>query len=235
MKKTRGFSDKEIKELAKMTETAKEENRGLDGVFKEFAATHGRAKGSVRNYYYKLIANIKSGGAENKYFSDIPTVNRPRAFDDREEKLLICAINDGAKQNKSVRRTLNELSGGDGKLMLRYQNKYRNMLSRKPEVFNSFQGKNDKLTIDETENYYKKVPDFTLNRLKTEINQLVKNIAIKTKEENDFLKKENLRLKDENSALRSILRSSALISETNRLNYAAFDANHAQGGTNVTQ
>ena len=119
--------------------------------------------------------------------------------------------------------------------MLRYQNKYRNMLSRKPEVFNSSQGKNDKLTTDETENYYKKVPDFTLNRLKMEINQLVKNIAIKTKEENDFLKKENLRLKDENSALRSILRSSALISEANRLNYAAFDANQAQGSTNVTQ
>ena len=222
MKTNRGFSEKETRELAKMAENAKLQNKGLNEVFTEFARTHGRAKGSVRNFYYKLVADIKRGKTDNKYFSSMPEINRAKAFDKQEEKLLIEAVNEGVKNNKSVRRTLNELSGGDGKLMLRFQNKYRNLMSKKPELFAS-ENHNGSLNADLKEkNYFEKVPDFTLNRLKNEINNLVKNIAAKAKQENESLKKENLRLKDENSALRSVLRSATLLSEVNKPSFRIF-------------
>lgn len=222
MKTNRGFSENEIEELAKTAETAKLQNKGLDGVFAEFAAKHGRAKGSVRNFYYKLVADIKLGKTENKYFSSMPEINKAKAFDKQEERLLIEAVNEGVKNNKSVRRTLNELSGGDGKLMLRFQNKYRNMLCKTPEVFISAKQKDGAPRDLNEKNYFEKVPDFTLNRLKNEINMLVKNIAAKAKTENEALRKENSRLKDENSALRSVLRSSTLLSEVNNSTFRIF-------------
>ncbi len=207
MQKYKGYTNDEITELASRVESAKQNNQKLSVVFEGFARDSGRAKGSVRNFYYELVRAInQSEVACDKYFTKTPFVNKIQTFSDSETRMLIKKILLGKKQNKSVRRTISELTGGDDRLSLRYQNKYRNVLKSSPELIEEIA---EEIGLEDALYYkhpYKKVPDISLKQLKISIDELVKGIADGAKRENENLKKTNDELKKENAVLRGMLK-----------------------------
>ena len=203
----RGFSEEEITALAAAVEKAKRENGNLTDVFDKFGKERGRAKGSVRNFYYEFVRMCNADPIlAQRFFSAPPKVNRVESFGDEETKSLVKEILTGKMQNKSVRRTIIELSGGDEKLMLRYQNKYRNVLKNTPalvtetaeEMGANAGGKRGTISI--------KVPDISLKRLKAGINALVENVARSVREENDSLRRRTEVLEQENAMLKAVLK-----------------------------
>ena len=203
----RGFSKEEITDLAEAGEKAKRENGNLTDVFEEFGKKHGRAKGSVRNFYYEFVRMCNADPIlAQRFFSAPPKVSRAESFDDEQTKSLVKEILTGRMQNKSVRRTIIELSGGDEKLMLRYQNKYRNILKNTPalvaetaeEMGAKIEEKSGAVSI--------KVPDISLKRLKAGINALVESVAKSVREENRLLKRRAEILEQENAMLKAILK-----------------------------
>ncbi len=207
MKTLMGFTDDEVAELASAAEQAKINNEKLTVVFEDFAKKHGRAKGSVRNFYYEFIRMCSQDEElKNKYFKNLPAVSRPKAFDKDEEKFLIDKILNGKRQNKSVRRVISELSGGDEKLSLRYQNKYRNILKNDPELIDKTATEMGVALPAGPSGADVKVPDIIMKQLKTSINKLVDNISRSVRDENVELKRKADLLEQENRALTEILK-----------------------------
>lgn len=129
----KGLRSEQTEKLLAYAEKAISENTSLTAVFEKFAAETGRAKGGVRNLYYGLI---KSAEKDETLIKKYPALSRLKAhkgkeFTQSEEEELFRLITLGVKKGKSARRTIRELSGGDEKIALRYQNKYRNMLKKK--------------------------------------------------------------------------------------------------------
>ena len=108
----------------------------------------------------------------------------------------------------SVRKAIFRLSGGDDKLMLRLQNKYRNTLKKNPERIAALSRelfgdadialcKRGKKQGDSPQKIrQKEVGQALQKRLEKEINDLYDRLA-------RGLKEENLRLIEENTALRA--------------------------------
>lgn len=127
------LSDEQINELLNSAVSATEENTGLTAVFSRFAEKYGRAKGGVRNLYYSLVKQAASDAALREKFPSLKRLkaNRGKAFTKSEQEELFEKIRNGVKKGKSARMTIKELSGGDEKTALRFQNKYRNMLKER--------------------------------------------------------------------------------------------------------
>ena len=124
-------------ELFELCDNAKSEGNSLAVAFKQMAAKTGRSVNSVRNYYY----------GQAKTFELVPevaerlgirtaTVERERfvAFTPDEVRALIEYVLRAGGMGKSVRRAIFELSDGDAKTALRYQNKYRSVLKSHREL-----------------------------------------------------------------------------------------------------
>ena len=207
MQVIKGFAEEEVLELCSMVNEAKERGEKLSTVFSEFAKKRGRAKGSVRNFYYDFLKLCKTNPVLcEKYFTTLPKVNKIKSFDEAETEFLIRKIIIGKKNNVSVRRTIIEMSGGDEKLMLRYQNKYRNVLKNQREIIyrilNELGLSEEKLI----QSSVRRIPEPTLERLKTSINALVENIAKTSNQEKDELKRRNEALERENLFLKNMLK-----------------------------
>ncbi|MBR2969331.1 MAG: hypothetical protein IKC36_05760 [Clostridia bacterium] len=208
MNTIKGFTKEEVRVLAERAQAAKENNQKLSAVFEGFAKDYGRAKGSVRNFYYDFIKMCARDEAlSSAFFKTPPSANKIRSFDEGETRFLVRKILIGKKLNKSVRRTIIELSGGDEKLMLRYQNKYRNVVKNQRGLIREIA---DELGMEEdalVSGRNQKVPDITLKQLKTSINSLVEGIARAAREEKQALSERNRILEAENAVLREVLRN----------------------------
>ncbi len=152
----------------------------------------GRAKGSVRNYYYALLrctgdSRVRSllQGTELKAGKIIP-------FSEVETDKILKEILIQKSKGISVRRAVLNLSKGDDKLMLRYQNKYRNVAAKQPERIERLM----------RECGLKSGADEARARIEEEINGLYDRLAASLKEENKRLTTLLKRLTDENSLLR---------------------------------
>ena len=124
------LSNEQINELLTSADSAVKESRSLSAVFERFAEKNDRAKGGVRNLYYKLVKESKT---DKELLEAFPTLKglkaeRSRVFSEEEENEVFERIREGVSGGKSARKVIKELSNGDEKLALRYQNKYRNML-----------------------------------------------------------------------------------------------------------
>lgn len=220
MEKIYGYKEKDIISLAKFLKTRKCET--LSATFESFGKSYGKAKGTVRNLYYALakLSAIDSDFCE-KYLGGTPiSVNVVTEFGKSEEKNLLKTVLCGIKDGKSVRKCIAEMSDGDAKKSLRYQNKYRNILKNNPDLvaetvkeIKDETGETVKLKNEEPK-IKDVLPEFRFERLKKEINGLVERISFKTKRENEFLKDRIKKLENENIRLSAMLyggkRTSAL-------------------------
>lgn len=203
----KGFTHEEIKRLVFLADKNKKEGKSLSSVFGRFAAESGRAKGSVRNFYYGLLSAAEKGDERClDYLKD--TNLKSEKFDKftrKSEEEMLENIFTAVGQGKSVRRAIIELSGGDEKMILRYQNKYRNLILKNRALVERVVEKVRKKGINLVSPYQKTLNDVMLiNRLKNEINSLVGRISEDLRKENCALKKRLAMLENENATLLSL-------------------------------
>ena len=121
-----GWKPEETEMLWQEIRQAAESGAPLRGVFERMGQTLGRKPNSVRNYYYMQLRD--QAGKEYRRAAPFET------FSDEDIHQLLRRVLMARGQGKSVRACVMELSGGDRTLMLRYQNKYRSLLRKKPEM-----------------------------------------------------------------------------------------------------
>lgn len=121
----------QTKALFARCDRARKRGDSLSAAFAETAKLTGRSVNSVRNYYYsqaktfELVPDIaKTLGISAAYVRRDGFV----PFSKDEIDKLIENVLVAKAQGKSVRAAINELAGGDGKVALRLQNKYRSVL-----------------------------------------------------------------------------------------------------------
>lgn len=210
MEKIYGFKEKDVKELISYLE--EREGESLSKVFAAFGERYGKSKGTVRNMYYALAKKSREDeDFAEKYLGGKPlAVQKIAEFDKDEERKLVKNIIDGKRKGKSVRAVINELAGGDQKLALRYQNKYRNVIKSKQsltaeivtEIHRENGGVYDPVGLRET-----RVPvsELQFKRLQKEINGLVDKLTGKLKKENMYLKSRLNEVEIENIRLKNVL------------------------------
>ena len=129
-------TQKRIKALASFIARGKKDGKNLTELFTEYAKKTGKAKGSIRNLYYETVAKTQENPTlKNRLFGDEEfTVQKKQTFSKEEEKGLLIRLFTLKRKGVSVRSALAELSKNNPALALRYQNKYRNLLTKNPEL-----------------------------------------------------------------------------------------------------
>ena len=197
-----GLNDLQMKKLAEKAATAKQNGSPLSGVFAEFAAETGRAKGSIRNAYYAAVKRAQTDEkfARAAFGSAKPSVAKIIGFNDAEARVMLKKVLNSATDGKSVRRSIAEISP-DPKTALRYQNKYRNMICNESETVKEIMAE-IKRERGECFNPYGRESDEMMARLKREINGLYDRLSENLRRENEKLKVQIAVLKNENARLK---------------------------------
>ncbi len=211
MNKINGYTEEEAKTLVEYIKEGRQKGKTLTWLFESYGVKHGRAKGSVRNYYYALMKNSKGDERIVKLLDGTElSVEKIREFTEEETDEALRSILAEKSKGVSVRRAICNLSAGDDKLMLRLQNKYRNTLKKEPERIAAIArelGLDEEFSLGRNANKRrgeKPTPDrdFLRRRLENEINALYDRLAQGLKAENarlrdeiELLKSENVRLK----------------------------------------
>ena len=120
-----GWSAEETEKLWEEIRQAADSGIPLRGVFERMGKELGRKPNSIRNYYYMQLR--ERGGESFKRAAPFKT------FTQEEIDSLLRAVLIARGRGQSVRACVGELAGGDHSLMLRYQNKYRAILRKRPE------------------------------------------------------------------------------------------------------
>ncbi len=212
MNKINGYTEEEAQELITYVEEGKKRGKTLTSLFASYGQEHGRARGSVRNYYYALMKNNRGDERIVKLLDGRQlTVGKIRAFSAAEADEAIRSILLERAKGVSIRRAIFNLSGGDDKLMLRLQNKYRNTLKKNPQRIAEIAmelGLNEEAeSVKKSANTARKTVsdrDFLRRRLENEINSLYDRLTQALKVENERLRAENALLKAENERLKSV-------------------------------
>ena len=196
MNKINGYTEEEAKSLVEFVWQGKQAGKTLSHLFALYGERYGRAKGSVRNYYYALMKNPR-GDERVKRMLDGKnlTVEKIREFTEEETNEALRKILTEKSKGISVRRAICNISQGDDKLMLRLQNKYRNVLKKQPEKIRAIAKELGVAGAPEK--------SFLERRLEQEINSLYDRLALSLKAENGRLHEENARLKRELETLRA--------------------------------
>ncbi len=205
MQKINGYTEDEARSLVEFIKEGKRKGKTLTYLFESYGMQRGRAKGSVRNYYYALMKNEKGDKRIDKLLDGSAlSVEKIREFTEEETDEVLRNILTEKSKGFSVRRAIYNLANGDDKLMLRLQNKYRNMLKKNPDRIAAIAAE---LGLSEEAELAKNrarsggngygMPDkgFLQRRLENEINALYDRLAKTLKEENERLREENARLK----------------------------------------
>ena len=124
-----GWKTEETELLWREINLAAENGEPLRGVFERMGRQLGRKPNSVRNYYYMQLRS--RGGEELRLAAPFDT------FTEEEIHSLIRSVLTAKGCGQSVRACVMALSGGDKARMLRYQNKYRSVLRKRPELIHS--------------------------------------------------------------------------------------------------
>lgn len=120
-----GWSESESNLLWETADEAQQQGLPLKQVFEQIAQQTGRRPNSIRNYYYAQVRQREGGARHTARF--VP-------FTEPEVRELVEKVLRSRARGQSVRACLQELSGGDHSLMLRYQNKYRSVLKARPDL-----------------------------------------------------------------------------------------------------
>ena len=194
MNKINGYTEEEAKSLVEYIWEGKQAGKTLTYLFAAYGAAHGRAKGSVRNYYYALMKNRGKDERVVKLLDGKQlSVEQIRGFTEEETDRVLRSILAEKSKGVSVRRAICNIAKGDDKLMLRLQNKYRNVLKKQPGRVEAIAAEMGLETGEKS---------LLQRRLETEINALYDRLTRSLREENSRLSDENARLKKENEVLR---------------------------------
>ena len=191
MNKINGYTEEEARSLVEYIADGKRRGQTLSGLFEGYAKKTGRAKGSVRNYYYALLRTTGDNRVKKLLRGKDLHAEKILPFTEEETDKILREIILQKQQGVSVRRAVLNLSGGDDKLMLRYQNKYRNVLAKQPERIQKLMRECGLDSRDEAR-----------ARLEDEINGLYDRLAGTLKDENKKLNAMIKRLTDENALLK---------------------------------
>ena len=133
MNKINGYTEEEATGLIEYIYTGRNAGKTLSYLFETYGKEHNRAKGSVRNYYYSFLKRTDDArvrkileGKDLKAGAIVP-------FTEEETDEMLKKVLHEKSKGMSVRRAIRNVSEGDEKLMLRMQNKYRNLLKKQPE------------------------------------------------------------------------------------------------------
>jgi len=121
-----GWSAEEDAQLLERAAAAQQHGQSMRSVFEEIAQLSGRRPNSVRNYYY---ARVKTD--EGKTISHNPAFV---PFTPEESRQLLADVLSAQAVGESVRACTLRLAGGDNRRMLRYQNKYRQLIKSDPAL-----------------------------------------------------------------------------------------------------
>ena len=198
MHKIYGYKEKDVLELAKFISNGN--YKTLSQAFLDYAKMSGKAQGTIRNLYYAIA---RKGREDAEFCKDYLNgksfkVNTIVGFNAQEERALVENVLKLTANGRSVRSAISELSGGDAKLALRYQNKFRNAVKNNPVLFSELESKALKKDCEPSLN----ISEVQFKRLKSEINGLVDRISESTKKENQRLKSRIALLEKENKRLK---------------------------------
>ena len=201
-----GYKNEDVTGLINYLE--KRKNVPLTRVFNEYAKISKKSKGTIRNLYYALAKRSKEDEEfRTKMLGGVALeVSVLEKFSPKSEEELVSKIISEKAKGRSVRSIINEMSGGNEILALRYQNKYRNIVIKNPEFIESI-AKKQGLNISESKSD-SVISDFSLKRLKKEIDGLINRISIETAKENTALKKQVRYLEIQNGELKKLLADS---------------------------
>ena len=211
MNKINGYTEEEAKTLVEYINDGKQKGKTLTYLFESYGMRYGRAKGSVRNYYYALMKNSKGDERIVKLLDGKRlSVEKIREFTDAETDEVLRNILAEKSKGLSIRRAIYNLAAGDDKLMLRMQNKYRNTLKKEPERIRAI-AKELGVTTERVETKFNSEQgktlsskDFLRRRLESEINSLYDKLTQALKAENKRLTEENAKLKEELETLKRV-------------------------------
>lgn len=198
MNKINGYTEEEAQSLVQYICEGMKRGATLSGMFEGYAKKTGRAKGSVRNYYYALLRSCGDERVRGLLRGTGLKAEKIVQFSERETDEMLKAILKQKSKGISVRRAVLNLSNGDDKLMLRYQNKYRNVVCKEPERIERLM----------RECGLKSGTDAAQKRIEEEINDLYDKLATSLKEENKRLTTIIKRLTDENALLKLQIKNS---------------------------
>ena len=196
MDKINGYGIQEAKALIDFVSEGKKRGESLSRLFGEYGKRCGRAAGSVRNYYYQFLKSEDARAKEILRGKRL-RAEKIRAFTDAERDEMLKKILSERSKGYSVRRSIANICAGNEKLMLRYQNKYRNLIKKQPALIEETAKEMGVETVMPARR-----SDFLQRRLEREINDLYDRLAVALREENDRLKKAVERLTEENEILR---------------------------------
>lgn len=131
------WKDEEVKKLFNFVEQEKLKNKSLCDIFKNYALISSRKPHSVRNYYYAELKFLEQNNDKATRLNiDLAkhTKCEQKAFSDSETKQVLINLLKLTQKGYSVRKACFELSGGNITNMVRYQNKYRTVLVKQPEL-----------------------------------------------------------------------------------------------------
>lgn len=189
--KVNGYTKEEAKNFVLYMQNGVRSGKRLSSLFSSYAQQTGRAKGSVRNYYYSLLKNVDDEEVKQLILNAGLKAETPQNFTDEETDRILREILKRKSQGLSVRRAVMELSGGDAKTMLRYQNKYRNVLCKQPQTLHALM-----------QEYALPTPDEGKSAVEEQINALYDRLTQSVKAENERLTVLAKRLMDENRLLK---------------------------------
>ena len=188
MTKINGYTEEEATGLIEYIYTGKNAGKTLSYLFETYGKEHSRAKGSVRNYYYSFLKRRDDDRVQRILEGKELRAAKIQPFTEEETDEMLKKVLEERKKGVSVRKAIMTVSGGDERLMLRIQNKYRNLLKKQPERVEK--AARDAGIVEEK--------DFLQRRLEREIDALYERLAIDLRKENERLRAELEKLRNPN-------------------------------------
>lgn len=186
MNKINGYTEEEATGLIEYIYMGKNAGKTLSYLFETYGKEHSRAKGSVRNYYYSFLKKRDDSRVQRILDGKNLNAAQVRPFTEDETDALLKRVLEEKSKGVSVRRAIMNVSGGDERLMLRMQNKYRNLLKKQPE----------RVAKAAKEAGIPEEKSFLQRKLEREIDALYARLAIDLRRENERLREELEKLRN---------------------------------------
>ena len=186
MNKINGYTEEEATSLIEFIYTGRSAGKTLSYLFETYGKAHSRAKGSVRNYYYALLKKRDDTRVKRILEGKDLRAGEIRPFTEEETDEMLKKVLQEKSKGVSVRRAIINVAGGDERLMLRMQNKYRNLLKKQPE----------RVAKAAQEAGIPEDKSFLQRKLEREIDALYARLAIDLRRENERLRAELEKLRN---------------------------------------